>query len=65
MFGEEPPHQQSGQEAKDSPEEDEEANTHQEAGPPARLSQVLRHHHFVIKQKPVSQLSKQSLHCEL
>ena len=57
MFGQETPHQQPSDEAKNCPEQHQEADTHQEAGSPARLAQVLRHHHLVTKLSAVSHLS--------
>ena len=49
MFCQKPPHQQPSDEAKNCPEQHQQADTHQEAGSPARLAQVLRHHHLVTK----------------
>ena len=50
VFGQETPHQQPSNEAKNCPKQHEQAYTHQEAGSPTRLAQVLRHHHLVTSQ---------------
>ncbi len=49
VLGQETPHKQPRDEAKNCPKQHQQADTHQEAGSPARLSQVLRHHHIIFK----------------
>ena len=49
VFGQETPNKQPCNEAKNCPKQHEQADTHQEAGSPARLSQVLGHHHIIFK----------------
>ena len=61
VFGQETPHKQTRDEAKNCPKQHEQADTHQEAGSPARLSQVLGHHHIIFKLTVLSLLEAEHL----